>query len=271
MAKQAYKLWRGVKADERTIAMVEEAERLLGYDLEITQGGFNAGKVEQSAGTHDGAAIDVRAINMSQSRRNAIVTMLRTVGFAAWHRRPEQASKALPWPHHIHAVPIGGNISAGAQKQVSDYRAGKNGLKGGGKDDGPRVPIRTWEQYIIDKSKDGNVALTEKDQSFIRKTLGVDVENPQAANAPRSFWSYYTLKNFLTGKATPLLTVLWSTWYYSYHGYIEARRARVAIEEYLKLRSPAMTVASEAVTPQYIKEPDADTIQEVGTDEQVGS
>lgn len=268
MAKQAYKLWRGVKADDRTIAMVEEAERLLGYDLDITQGGYNAGGVAASAGTHDRAAIDVRAINMTQARRNAIVTMLRTVGFAAWHRRPEQASKAKPWPHHIHAVPIGGDLSAGAQKQVAAYRAGKNGLASGGKDDGPRVPIRTWEQYIIDKSKDGNVALTEKDQEFIRKTLGVDVDNPQTLNAPRSFWNYYTVKNFLTGKATPLLTVIWSIWYYSYHGYIEARRARVAIEEYLKLRSPAMTVASEAVKPEYVKEPDEDAIQEVNPDVQ---
>jgi hypothetical protein len=135
----------GYVVDARTQAMLAEAQRLLGCTLVLEQGSYNPGGDPTSAGTHDGGGVvDIAVTGMTALARTAVVQALRQVGFAAWVRDPSQGD----WPWHIHAVAINDtDLSSQAQHQVGDYYLGMNGLADRGPDDGPRIPIKTWEQY----------------------------------------------------------------------------------------------------------------------------
>ncbi|MEU7996058.1 peptidoglycan-binding domain-containing protein [Micromonospora sp. NPDC049060] len=136
---------RGVRVNTRTRSMLFEAERLLGWQLTITQGSYNTG-VGASAGTHDGGgALDLSVSGLSSTTRTAVLRRLRTVGFAAWLRTPSQGD----WGYHIHAIALADtDQSTGARNQAGDYYLGLNGLANRGPDDGPVVsPKRTWEEY----------------------------------------------------------------------------------------------------------------------------
>ncbi|GAB3988832.1 peptidoglycan-binding protein [Actinoallomurus acanthiterrae] len=129
----------------RTRSMLNEAQRLLGRKLVLDQGSYNPGGDPTSAGTHDGGGvIDVNVKGMSSATRIAVTRALRRVGFAAWVRNPKQGN----WPWHIHATAINDtDLSSQAQNQIGDYYLGRNGLANRGPDDGPKVTIRTWEEY----------------------------------------------------------------------------------------------------------------------------
>lgn len=136
----------GKEVNARTEAMLVEAQRRLGRELVLTQGSYNPGGDPTSAGTHDGGGVvDISVSGMDSATRTEVVRVLRTVGFAAWHRTPSQGN----WPHHIHAAAINDpDLSSPAQHQTGDYHLGKNGLANEAPDDGPTVhPIRTWEEY----------------------------------------------------------------------------------------------------------------------------
>lgn len=136
--------FEGRRTTARTRDMLQEARRLSGLPLEITQGGYNPGGEKKSGGTHDKDALDIRATTLSPRERQAAVAALRRVGFVAWLRTPDQSN----WPYHIHAVPYGGDLSPEARAQVTQYLAGLNGLASKGKDDGPRTWVgMTWERY----------------------------------------------------------------------------------------------------------------------------
>lgn len=131
--------WRGHKFDKFTVAAIEAAEELLGHRLEVMQGSYNKGKVTESAGTHDGGgAVDFAATGLVKRD----VRVLRSVGFAAWHRTAEQG----PWGPHIHAVLIGNEkASASAKRQVSAYLAGRDGLASNARDNTWRpTPVPTF-------------------------------------------------------------------------------------------------------------------------------
>jgi peptidoglycan hydrolase-like protein with peptidoglycan-binding domain len=135
----------GVVIDTRTRSMLAEAKRLLGRNVVLLQGSYNRGGDPTSAGTHDGGGVvDISVKGMNSATRTAVVRALRRVGFAAWVRSPDQAD----WPWHIHAAAINDtDLSSQAQHQIGDYYLGLNGLAGRGPDDGPKVTIRTWEEY----------------------------------------------------------------------------------------------------------------------------
>ncbi|GIF08404.1 peptidoglycan-binding domain-containing protein [Actinoplanes siamensis] len=135
----------GYVVDARTQAMLAEAERLLGHALLLDQGSYNPGGDPTSAGTHDGGGVvDISVTDLTAAERTPAVRALRQVGFAAWLRDPGQGD----WPWHIHAAAINDtDLSSQAQHQVGDYYLGLNGLADHGPDDGPRIPIQTWEQY----------------------------------------------------------------------------------------------------------------------------
>lgn len=127
--------------NERTLQMLLEMERVLGYTVGVTQGSYNRGGVAASAGTHDGGgALDVTP----HPTPGKTVETARRVGFAAWHRLPSQGH----WSEHIHMIAIGDReLSAGAQQQVAQYKAGQNGLANHGPDTGAKVSFRTFEEY----------------------------------------------------------------------------------------------------------------------------
>ncbi|MER5635355.1 peptidoglycan-binding domain-containing protein [Kitasatospora sp. NPDC002227] len=135
----------GYTVDTRTQNMLAEAQRLLGFNLTLSQGSYNPGGDPTSAGTHDGGGVvDISVDGMSSTTRTAVAKALRQVGFAAWVRNPTQGD----WPWHIHAAAINDtDLSTQAQNQTGDYYLGFNGLANHGADDGPRIPIQTWEQY----------------------------------------------------------------------------------------------------------------------------
>ncbi|WP_242608571.1 peptidoglycan-binding domain-containing protein [Actinomadura formosensis] len=135
----------GFVINTRTRSMLAEAKRLLGRNLVLEQGSYNPGGDPTSAGTHDGGGVvDISVKGMNSATRTATARALRQVGFAAWVRSPAQGN----WPWHIHAAAISDtDLSSQAQHQVGDYYLGLNGLAGRGRDDGPKVTIRTWEEY----------------------------------------------------------------------------------------------------------------------------
>jgi hypothetical protein len=137
--------WRGrTNVDALTILAIEAAEKLAGFVFSISQGSYQD-TVAASAGTHGGGgSVDISTRYMTAAQKQAAVLALRKVGFAAWLRTPAQG----PWVEHIHAVLIDHPLlAAAAVRQVVSYRAGRNGLKGDGPDDGPRVhpiPVFRW-------------------------------------------------------------------------------------------------------------------------------
>lgn len=137
----------GAVVNTRTRSMLAEAKRLLGRNLVLDQGSYNPGGDPTSAGTHDGGGVvDVSVKGMNSATRVAVARALRRVGFAAWVRNPKQGN----WPWHIHAAAINDtDLSSQAQHQIGDYYLGLNGLANRGPDDGPKVTIRTWEEYRL--------------------------------------------------------------------------------------------------------------------------
>src|SRR5688500_2188138 len=138
----------GRTVNQRTGAMLAEAEAILGFDIVLTQGSYNPGGVGASGGTHDGGgAVDISVIDLGTTERWETVKALRTVGFAAWLRTPDQGD----WPYHIHAIAIGDtDLSIAARNQVAAYYVGKNGLASHAADntpDGYRVPFTWWEKH----------------------------------------------------------------------------------------------------------------------------
>jgi len=144
--------YRGVRLNRRTIDMIEAAEWVCGLTFVLTQGSYNPGGVQGSAGTHDGGgAVDISLKDartgalFPKVRRERIRSATRQVGFASWIRDPSQAD----WPWHLHAIAIGDpDLSGAARDQVADYKNGRNGLASNGPDDGPRKWVTmTWEKW----------------------------------------------------------------------------------------------------------------------------
>jgi hypothetical protein len=143
----------GKRVNTRTRQMLQAADNLLpNWNFSLTQGSYNPGGVGASAGTHDGGGVvDISVGGLTATQRWQQVKALRTVGFAAWLRTPEQG-----FSYHIHAVAIsdtdiwqkdGGHV---ARDQVCDYYIGKNGLASHAADNTPtdyRMPFTWWERY----------------------------------------------------------------------------------------------------------------------------
>lgn len=115
--------FRGKSFNRRTALMILEAEKRLGEQFAIMQGGWMPA-TPWSGTTHTGGGV---ADFNGPGGWDRAVAALRAVGFAAWHRTPAQG----PWGHHIHAVAIGDpTASASARAQVESYKRGGIGLAG---------------------------------------------------------------------------------------------------------------------------------------------
>lgn len=159
-------VFRGHRLDARTARMIEAAEKL-GGPLSLTQGAYNGGGVEASGGTHDGGGVsDFSVKGLTRKQINRRVRALRRVGFAAWHRTPDEG----PWAAHIHAVAVGcKDLSPVAARQVTALRRGRNGLRSDRLDRhrGMNLPVITWETYQQQESDD----VTKDDISAIAKAV----------------------------------------------------------------------------------------------------
>ena len=85
---------------------------------------------------------------MTSTRHWQTIRALRTVGFAAWLRTPEQGN----WDHQIHAMAISNpNMALVGANQVADCYVGRNGLVSHANDNTPtsyRVPFTWCERYV---------------------------------------------------------------------------------------------------------------------------
>lgn len=127
-----YIQFRGVTLDRKTAAALEVVEYRLKRKLVVIQG-HNPGGVDASAGTHDlGGVVDLGVSDWS-----ATMAECKKIGFAIWYRTPEEG----PWQAHLHACLIGHqNMTALANRQVTDYLNGLNGLSTRLKDTTPWRP-----------------------------------------------------------------------------------------------------------------------------------
>lgn len=142
MAAVPYIWWRGFKMTPDFRDAIQAAEQRAGFTFRMTQGGFNAGGVSASAGTHNGDAGDWSIRGMSLLEVTAMIEALRWAGIAAslrttrvgkWGVRPQGFGS-----YHVHGVPNGwGRPSAGARSQADAYRRGRDGLASNGTDVGP--------------------------------------------------------------------------------------------------------------------------------------
>lgn len=98
-------------------------------------------------------------------RHRSAVRALRQVGFAAWYR---------PWAgnEHIHAIAISDpDLSGPAQRQVSEYYRGGDGLEGDGSDNGPNVTKRTWEQCARAEEGDDPAGVLERTGRVVERRV----------------------------------------------------------------------------------------------------
>jgi hypothetical protein len=156
---------RPLVINRRTKAMLDAVEKKIGRNLVIVQGSYLKELAAQKSGpTHDrGGVVDLRTRDQSASQIKQSVVELRKIGFAAWHR-----TKADGFDPHIHAVAIGDpQLDPSAKRQVTAYLAGKNGLKNGLKDPGPRVEFTVFPVHRVDpaRSKQAAKALPAVDLS----------------------------------------------------------------------------------------------------------
>ena len=142
-------------------AALLDAEKEAGGTWRRTQGGWNAGGVAASGGTHDRDAVDYSVIGKTESEVARLITALRKRGLVASFRTtgtPKWGVRAQGFrSYHVHVVPnLWGYASAGAVHQAREYRAGRDGLKGRGADKGGPGHTRdytsvTWPSYLAAK------------------------------------------------------------------------------------------------------------------------
>lgn len=131
---------RGIFATDREWARWEAAVFDMGFRPTITQGPWqrlNGGGAPDSAGYHDfGGTFDLRVWDRTAVEVARMIRVLRNNGCVAWLRNREHGGFSDP---HIHFVMAGEpNLSSGAAWQVSEYRAGRDGLASRGSDYHPR-------------------------------------------------------------------------------------------------------------------------------------
>ena len=193
-------VFEGYRTTERTVAMLKEARAIFTKKTgktppRITQGGYNAGGVAASAGTHDRDALDFATSGWSDAMQKEWEKALWTVGFASWWRRYIRGL----WPEHNHTIPKGGDLSRGAAAQDRAFRNRRDGLAGNGSYSriGSYAGV-TWESYS--KAKKTREAAAAKAKKAEQKAKDLLAKQPLkalsigAANAARKggYISRYT-------------------------------------------------------------------------------
>lgn len=118
---------QGHTVSRRIRDMLRWASTSSGVPVLIAQGAYRGSNAATASGsTHDREAVDLRVGHLTTGQRVKLVRALKDAGFAAWYR------PTLPgvWGPHIHALPIGGDLSTSARNQVRAFDAGRDGLTG---------------------------------------------------------------------------------------------------------------------------------------------
>jgi hypothetical protein len=121
----------GKTVDWLTKMALRKAERILGYNLSVTQGSYNGTAVKASAGTHAGGGV----VDLPEWDWQSKVRALRRAGFVAYFRPKLVRDGRVIWNGHIHAVlEANKRLSRGARNQVAEYHLGGDGLVGTNRD-----------------------------------------------------------------------------------------------------------------------------------------
>jgi hypothetical protein len=168
----------------RTLAMYKEACRLFmeaggGTPPLWSQGGFNAGGVAASAGTHDRDAVDWMTRLMATPKATLWQACVWRVGFASWMR----PLIVRLWKPHTHAIPKDGDLSAGAASQEKNFYNGRDGLVSNRTY--PNIissglAEQTWEKYLA-KYVPPKVSLSILQDAFANRKTADDVKAVQRA------------------------------------------------------------------------------------------
>lgn len=140
--------YQGHTVSRRIRDMLRWSADRAGVPVLIAQGSYRGSSAAVASGsTHDREAVDLRVGHLTSGQRVKLVRALKDAGFAAWYRRP------LPgvWGPHIHALPIGGDLSTSARNQVRSYDAGRDGLRGNRLDNTYRPDPRV--RWSFDKQR----------------------------------------------------------------------------------------------------------------------
>lgn len=146
--------WRGRRVCQCVIDAVADFEVRRSRLRSIFQGGYNAGKVRASAGTHDrGGVID------HEQRNSADHLAGRSIGLCLNNR-----DRFEGFDPHAHTFVVGcPHMASGLKYQESEYRAGRNGLANRRKDRFPRpkkiTTYAAWRRAAVAKAKAGDKLL----------------------------------------------------------------------------------------------------------------
>jgi hypothetical protein len=122
-------------------ALIADAAAAVGVPYTVVQGSWSD-SVGASAGTHaGGGAFDLRSRDYTRAQALALVVELRKRNVCAWWRTPEFGWPATAGGPHIHGIVRDEpGLAPAAQRQVSDYDRGLNGLASQARDPFPRPP-----------------------------------------------------------------------------------------------------------------------------------
>ncbi len=127
---------RPILLNQRMIAAWKATLAELDFTPTIVQGAYMArvpgGGAADSAGYHDaGGCIDTRTWDLNVAQEQRLIRVARGLGWAVWKR--DQAHGGMD--EHMHWVLLDDHEAAsGARSQMAAYRAGRDGLDGGGAD-----------------------------------------------------------------------------------------------------------------------------------------
>lgn len=179
----AYLIYRGKRMCQCMIDAIKAVEKEIGTTITITQGGYNAGGVAASAGTHDkGGVWDQPTLSRSATAK------CRAIG--VW---PNTRTRAQGFSsNHSHTLVFGcPHMAPGLKYQERELRATRNGLAGRGRDTDPRpskiITFAQWQaaQHAAANAKaDGKTLLINGKYYTPITTVGVKwVERSRTAGS----------------------------------------------------------------------------------------
>ena len=162
---------RPILMNARMVAAWKTMLAELDFTPLIVQGAYMArvpgGGAADSAGYHDaGGCIDTRTWDLNAEQEQRLIRVARGLGWAVWKR--DQAHGGMD--EHMHWVLLDDREAAsGARSQMAAYRAGRDGLDGGGPDYHWRpnpIPVYKFEEDDMPTPQDLLNAEVAKDVSL---------------------------------------------------------------------------------------------------------
>lgn len=175
----------------------------------ITQGGWNEGVVKASGTIHDKDSVDVSVRDLTYQQVSQMITIGRSLGFAAWFRTTGVAkwgTRAHGFrSYHVHAAPnLWGTASDSAVGQARSYRDGRDGLRANLADLGPGhsagYRTMTWPKYKAAKQQ--TTKENTMSEEMVRRVIREEILNrPLTANGVTKSFYEHQVEDIVLGRA----------------------------------------------------------------------